>query len=468
MSNRRRSPSGIPANGTRHGHHPTVPQALLPLGGARAGATCRPAARCWWPTTPAACSRWTCRSSRRLLRALGYDRPLYTLSHDMLLSGRPATSSGRSATSAPTTRTPTRRCAPAASWWCSPAATTTCTGRRCRRTRSTSAAAPATCKAALNAGVPIVPTVGIGGQETQIFLSRGKWLAKRLGPIARLARAKIVPISFGFPFGLSVVIPPNIPLPTKIVMKVLPPIDIVAEFGENPDIDEVDAHVRHVMQRALDELARRAPAPCAWLRLMAITDRLTKPSASSRRWAAPDCIAPMRPDKYLRIAAAMQRENMRHHIRIRRRRAALPRPPRSRRRARHSDLARNRPARGRVGRGACRQPARPAPPRGRNLGIMARNHRGFVAALIAANRIGADVLLLNTSFAGPALAEVVQREGVDAVDLRRGVHRDRRPRAGRHPRCDADRRLDRRSPGWADGREVDRRARRPGAEASEY
>ncbi len=70
-------------------------------------------------------------------------------------------------------------------------------------------------KAALNAGVPIVPTVGIGGQETQIFLSRGTWLAKRLGPIARLARTKIVPISFGFPFGLSLVVPPNIPLPRR-------------------------------------------------------------------------------------------------------------------------------------------------------------------------------------------------------------------------------------------------------------
>jgi fatty-acyl-CoA synthase len=49
------------------------------------------------------------------------------------------------------------------------------------------------------------------------------------------------------------------------------------------------------------------------------------------------------------------------------------------------------------------------------VGIMARNHRGFVESLIAANRIGADVLLLNTSFAGPALAEVVAREQVDAV-----------------------------------------------------
>ena len=46
---------------------------------------------------------------------------------------------------------------------------------------------------------------------------------------------------------------------------------------------------------------------------------------------------------------------------------------------------------------------------------MCRNHRGFVESLIAANRIGADVLLLNTSFAGPALAEVVNREGVDVV-----------------------------------------------------
>ncbi|MDX1885342.1 lysophospholipid acyltransferase family protein [Mycolicibacterium sp. 120270] len=116
-------------------------------------------------------------------------------------------------------------------------------------------------KAAINAGVPIVPTVGIGGQETQLYLSRGTWLAERLGPLARLVRTKIIPISFGFPFGLSMAIPPNIPLPAKIVMTVLPAIDIRAEFGEDPDIDEVDAHVRHVMQRALDELAaeRRLP-----------------------------------------------------------------------------------------------------------------------------------------------------------------------------------------------------------------
>lgn len=51
----------------------------------------------------------------------------------------------------------------------------------------------------------------------------------------------------------------------------------------------------------------------------------------------------------------------------------------------------------------------------KSIGIMARNHRGLVESLIAANRIGAEVLLLNTSFAGPASAEVVLRENVDAV-----------------------------------------------------
>jgi 1-acyl-sn-glycerol-3-phosphate acyltransferase len=116
-------------------------------------------------------------------------------------------------------------------------------------------------RAAINAGVPIVPMVGIGGQETQLYLSRGTWLAKALGPVARLARTKVVPLSFGVPFGLSAVLPLNVPLPSKIVMQVLPAVHIDTEFGENPDIDEVDAHVRHVMQRALDGLAEERRFP---------------------------------------------------------------------------------------------------------------------------------------------------------------------------------------------------------------
>jgi 1-acyl-sn-glycerol-3-phosphate acyltransferase len=115
-------------------------------------------------------------------------------------------------------------------------------------------------RAALNAGVPLVPAVAIGGQESQLYLSRGTGLA-RLLRLDKLMRVKILPISVGFPFGLSAVLPVNLPLPTKIVMQVLEPIDIVAEFGEDPDVDEVDAQVRQLMQRALDRLAdeRRLP-----------------------------------------------------------------------------------------------------------------------------------------------------------------------------------------------------------------
>jgi hypothetical protein len=57
------------------------------------------------------------------------------------------------------------------------------------------------------------------------------------------------------------VLPVNVPLPAKIVMQVLEPIDVRAEFGDAPDIDAVDAHVRRVMQKALDALAKERRLP---------------------------------------------------------------------------------------------------------------------------------------------------------------------------------------------------------------
>jgi 1-acyl-sn-glycerol-3-phosphate acyltransferase len=90
-------------------------------------------------------------------------------------------------------------------------------------------------------------------------LTRGNWLARRLG--LTKARMDILPVSFGFPFGLSVIFPPNVPLPSKIVTEVLEPIDVTARFGDDPDIDEVDDHVRLVMQAALKRLARQRRFP---------------------------------------------------------------------------------------------------------------------------------------------------------------------------------------------------------------
>jgi fatty-acyl-CoA synthase len=52
---------------------------------------------------------------------------------------------------------------------------------------------------------------------------------------------------------------------------------------------------------------------------------------------------------------------------------------------------------------------------GDGVGIMCRNHRGFVEATLAAAKIGASALYLNTMFAGPQLVEVTRREGPKAL-----------------------------------------------------
>ena len=48
---------------------------------------------------------------------------------------------------------------------------------------------------------------------------------------------------------------------------------------------------------------------------------------------------------------------------------------------------------------------------GDGIGVMCRNHRGFVETTLAAAKLGASTLYLNTMFAGPQLVEVTRREG---------------------------------------------------------
>jgi acyl-CoA synthetase (AMP-forming)/AMP-acid ligase II len=54
---------------------------------------------------------------------------------------------------------------------------------------------------------------------------------------------------------------------------------------------------------------------------------------------------------------------------------------------------------------------------GDRVAVMCRNHRGFVEAMAALGKLGADILLLNTGFAGPQLQEVVTREDAVAIIL---------------------------------------------------
>jgi acyl-CoA synthetase (AMP-forming)/AMP-acid ligase II len=52
---------------------------------------------------------------------------------------------------------------------------------------------------------------------------------------------------------------------------------------------------------------------------------------------------------------------------------------------------------------------------GDGVGVMCRNHRGFVEITVALAKLGAHALYLNTAFAGPQLAEVVKREKPVAI-----------------------------------------------------
>jgi 1-acyl-sn-glycerol-3-phosphate acyltransferase len=114
---------------------------------------------------------------------------------------------------------------------------------------------------ALDAGVPIVPVVSIGGQETSLFLSRGERLAKGLR-LDKLFRLKVLPISIALPWIINVGdMAGHLPLPAKITVEALAPIDLRREFGADPDLDEVYDHLVRQMQETLDALAaeRRFP-----------------------------------------------------------------------------------------------------------------------------------------------------------------------------------------------------------------
>jgi hypothetical protein len=53
----------------------------------------------------------------------------------------------------------------------------------------------------------------------------------------------------------------HIPLPAKITIQVLPPIDLREEFGKDPDVDEVYREVIARMQDALNMLGEERRLP---------------------------------------------------------------------------------------------------------------------------------------------------------------------------------------------------------------
>ncbi|MFL5797703.1 MAG: 1-acyl-sn-glycerol-3-phosphate acyltransferase [Actinomycetota bacterium] len=113
---------------------------------------------------------------------------------------------------------------------------------------------------ARDAGVPIVPVVASGGQQTFLPLTDGARLARALR-LDRLGRLKVLPVSLALPWGLNIGdLLGHLPLPVKIRVEVLPPIDVAETFGDDDD-DRAYDYVTTRMQETLSSLAGRRVLP---------------------------------------------------------------------------------------------------------------------------------------------------------------------------------------------------------------
>jgi 1-acyl-sn-glycerol-3-phosphate acyltransferase len=113
---------------------------------------------------------------------------------------------------------------------------------------------------ALRLGVPIVPVVSIGSQETALFLTRGERLARLTG-VDRVLRLKTIPILFGLPFGLMPAMFGHFPLPAKVTVQAMPPIDLAERYGDDPDVDEINRDILASMQDVLSALQQERRLP---------------------------------------------------------------------------------------------------------------------------------------------------------------------------------------------------------------
>lgn len=116
-------------------------------------------------------------------------------------------------------------------------------------------------KLALEHNVPIVPVVSIGGQETALFLGRGRRIASALH-LKQLTRIGVVPPVLGPPFGATIMdLPLRFPLPAKITVSVGQPIDLRDRLGTDPDPQDAYDLVTTNMQRTLTRLGNERTVP---------------------------------------------------------------------------------------------------------------------------------------------------------------------------------------------------------------
>jgi 1-acyl-sn-glycerol-3-phosphate acyltransferase len=118
---------------------------------------------------------------------------------------------------------------------------------------------------AIRSRVKVVPVVGQGGHDSLIVLARGEGVARKLG-LSKLGM-QVAPLLWQIPWGISLPLLPGIPLPAKITMQILEPLDWTHYPPEAADDEEIlrscyDEIVER-MQTTLDQLAEENPRPVA-------------------------------------------------------------------------------------------------------------------------------------------------------------------------------------------------------------
>jgi 1-acyl-sn-glycerol-3-phosphate acyltransferase len=114
---------------------------------------------------------------------------------------------------------------------------------------------------ALEHDVPIVPIVAIGGQETALFLGRGRRLSRALR-LDKALRLKVLPPVLGPPFGATILdMPLRVPLPAKITVSVGQPINLRERLGSSAKPEDAYDLVTTNMQRTLTRLGQERTAP---------------------------------------------------------------------------------------------------------------------------------------------------------------------------------------------------------------
>ena len=135
---------------------------------------------------------------------------------------------------------------------------------------------------ALRCGVPVIPVVSHGGHHAVVVLARGDRLARAAG--LRTLRINVLPLLAGFPFGITSVLTPPLPMPAHLTLEFLPALDWTA-YGrgaaDDPHIvSACYADITGRLQAALDRLSAEHPYPlllgCSTLAARAATGAMNR------------------------------------------------------------------------------------------------------------------------------------------------------------------------------------------------